>query len=97
MAATPALAPATAAMASATAMAPTTPAVAVATEEDDPMPRLVYSLLFETERKPGEPIIGFVVPLDRAGNSPPSVRSVSRASWTCAPATSSSMAQRETV
>jgi hypothetical protein len=34
------------------------------------MPRLVYSLHFETERQPGAPIIGFVVPLDRSGNSP---------------------------
>ena len=32
------------------------------------MPRLVYSLHFETEREPGAPIIGFVVPLDRQGN-----------------------------
>jgi hypothetical protein len=34
------------------------------------MLRLVYSLHFETEREPGAPIIGFVVPLDRQGNSP---------------------------
>ena len=32
------------------------------------MPRLVYSLRFETEREPGEPITEFIVPLDRKGN-----------------------------
>ena len=32
------------------------------------MPRLVYSLRFETERKPGDPIIEFIVPLDPHGN-----------------------------
>lgn len=34
------------------------------------VPRLIYSLRFETERQAGAPIMGFVVPLDRAGNSP---------------------------
>jgi hypothetical protein len=33
------------------------------------MPRIVYSLRFETERQPGEPITEFIVPLDRQGNS----------------------------
>jgi hypothetical protein len=33
------------------------------------MPRLVYSLRFETERQPGDPITEFIVPLDRKGNS----------------------------
>ncbi len=33
------------------------------------MPHIVYSLRFETERKPGEPITEFIVPLDRQGNS----------------------------
>jgi hypothetical protein len=33
------------------------------------MPRLVYSLRFETERKPGGPITEFIVPLDPQGNS----------------------------
>jgi hypothetical protein len=33
------------------------------------MPRLVYSLHFETERQPGESITEFIVPLDRQGNS----------------------------
>jgi hypothetical protein len=37
------------------------------------MPRLVYSLHFETERQPGAlpdaPIIEFIVPLDGEGNS----------------------------
>ena len=33
------------------------------------MPRLVYSLLFETERAPGAEIIEFIVNLNRADNS----------------------------
>ncbi len=32
------------------------------------MPRVVYSLRFEAERQPGEPITEFIVPLDRQGN-----------------------------
>jgi hypothetical protein len=32
------------------------------------MPRLVYSLLFETERVPVAEIVEFIIPLDRRGN-----------------------------
>jgi hypothetical protein len=35
------------------------------------MPRLIYSLHLDCEREPGKPITGFVVPLDRQGNSVP--------------------------
>ena len=33
------------------------------------MPRIIYSLHLDCEREPGKPITGFVVPLNREGNS----------------------------
>ena len=52
----------------------------------DAMPRIIYSLHLDCEREPGEPITGFVVPLNREGNGEPaaSAPSASRESWTCA-------------
>ncbi len=59
------------------------------------MPRLVYSLQFETEREAGQPIIEFIVPLDRRGNCVgPLLPIGSRAAWTYGPAIPSSTARR---